>query len=79
VHAYILRIRGLDSELAFALARWDLFTCPEVRELVKLDGEGRFLVLYEGDRDQPKTWCHVLANAGYPATPVGRVDELGTA
>jgi hypothetical protein len=77
VHGYLLRIRGLESEFAFALARWDLFTCPEVLELVKVDGEDRFLVLYEGDRDQSKMWCHVLANAGYPATPVGRVDEFG--
>ena len=75
VHAYELRIRGLDSEFAFALARWDLFTCPEVLDLVGLDGEDRFLVFYEGDRERVRMWCHVLANAGYPATPIGRVDE----
>jgi hypothetical protein len=74
VHAYELRIRGLDGEFAFALARWDLLSCHEVRELVPLDGEDRFLVLYEGEC-QARLWCHLLANAGYPATPVGQVDE----
>jgi hypothetical protein len=74
VHAYELRIRGLDNEFAFALARWDLLSCHEVCELVPLDGEDRFLVLYDGDC-QAKLWCHLLAGAGYPATPVGPVDE----
>jgi hypothetical protein len=74
VHAYELRIRGLDSEFAFAFARWDLLSCHEVRALVPLDGEDRFLVLYEGD-SQARLWCRVLAGAGYPATPVGQVDE----
>jgi hypothetical protein len=75
LHAYALRIRGLDDELALALARWDLFTCPEVLDLVEGDGESRFLVYYDGDRDRARMWCHVLANAGYPATPLGRIDE----
>jgi hypothetical protein len=74
VHAYELRIRGLDSEFAFALARWDLLSCHEVRELVRLDGGDRFLVLYEGDCEA-SLWCHLLGSASYPATPVGQVDE----
>jgi hypothetical protein len=75
LHAYELRIRGLDDTIARAAARWELFACPEVRDLVKGAGKDRFLVLYEGEWDQPKIWCHLLANAGYAAEPIGRVDE----
>jgi hypothetical protein len=52
VHAYELRIRGLDDELARTAARWELFAFPDVRDL-----------------------CHVLANAGYEAGPIGRMEE----
>jgi hypothetical protein len=75
LHAYELRIDGLDGPIARAAARMVLFACPEVRDLVKRAGKDRFLVLYEGEWDQPKIWCHLLANAGYAAEPIGRVDE----
>jgi hypothetical protein len=79
MHAYELRIRGLDVASARAAARWELFACPEVRDLVKGAGKDRFLVLYEGDWDQPRIWCHLLANAGYHAEPIGRVDGTDAA
>jgi hypothetical protein len=79
VHAYELRIRGLDDKIARAAARWELFACPEVRDLVKAAGKDRFLVFYEGKWDHPKVWCRVLENAGYPAEPIGRVDETEAA
>jgi hypothetical protein len=78
VHGYELHIRGLDSSFAFARARWELFGCHEVRELVSLNGGDRFVALYEGDC-QARLWCQLLANAGYPARPVGQVDEPGVA
>jgi hypothetical protein len=75
VHAYELRIRGLDGEIARAAARWELFACPEVRDLVKVAGRDCFLVLYEGEWDQHAVWCRVLENAGYEAEPIGRFRE----
>jgi hypothetical protein len=79
VHAYELRIRGLDDKMGRAAARWELFACPEVRDLVTAAGKDRFLVLYEGKWDHPKVWCRVLENAGYRAEPIGRVDETEAA
>jgi hypothetical protein len=74
VHAYELRIRGLDGSAGRNAARWELFACPEVRDLVKGGGgRDRFLVIYEGEWDQPTVWCRVLENAGYEAEPIGRV------
>jgi hypothetical protein len=75
VHAYELRIPGLDDKGRLAAARWQLLACPEVRDLVTKAGTDRFLVLYEGKWDQSKIWCRVLANAGYTAEPIGAVDE----
>jgi hypothetical protein len=75
VHAYELRIHGLDDIERVAAARWRLLACPEVRDLVRKAGTDRFLVLYEGKWDQSKIWCRVLANAGYTAEPIGGVDE----
>jgi hypothetical protein len=75
VHAYELRIRDLDGPIAQGIARCELFACPEVRDLVKAGGRDRFLVLYEGDWDQPAVWCRVLENAGYEAEPIGRLEE----
>jgi hypothetical protein len=79
VHAYELRIRGLDSATGHNAARWELFACPEVRDLVKVTGRERFLVIYEGDWDQHAVWCRVLENAGYEVEPIGRVHEHRTA
>ena len=73
MHAYELRIRGLDGAAGRNAARWELFACPEVRDLVKGGGRDRFLVIYEGEWDQPTVWCRVLENAGYEAEPIGRV------
>ena len=75
MHAYELRIRGLDDSTGRTAARWELFACPEVRDLVKAAGPDRFLVLYEGDWDQHAVWCRVLENAGYDAEPIGRRHE----
>jgi hypothetical protein len=75
VHAYELRIRGLDGSSGRAAARWELFACPEVRDLVKAPGPDRFLVLYEGAWDQHVVWCRVLERAGYEAEPIGRLEE----
>jgi hypothetical protein len=75
VHAYELRIRGLDGSSDRAAARWELFACPEVRDLVKSAGPDRFLVLYEGAWDQHAVWCRVLERAGYEAEPIGRLEE----
>jgi hypothetical protein len=75
VHAYEIRICGLDSATGCNLARWELFACPEVPDLVKVAGRDRFLVLYEGEWDQHAVWCRVLENAGYEAEPIGRVRE----
>ena len=76
MHAYELRIRGLDDNARVAAARWQLLACPEVRDLVMKAGTDRFLVLYEGTWDQSKIWCRVfLANARYAAEPIGAVDE----
>jgi hypothetical protein len=73
VHAYELRIRDLDGAVGRSAARWELFACPEVRDLVKVAGRDRFLVIYEGEWDQPAVWCRVLENAGYEVEPIGRV------
>jgi hypothetical protein len=78
VHAYELRIRGIDSATGRNAARWELFACPEVRDLVKVAGRDRFLVLYEGEWDHHAVWCRVLENAGYEAEPIGCVPERGT-
>ena len=75
VHVYELRIRDLDAPSRRAAARWELFACPEVRDLVKAAGPDRFLVLYEGAWDQHVVWCRVLERAGYEAEPIGRLDE----
>jgi hypothetical protein len=79
MHAYELRIAGLQHAIARAAARWELFACPEVRDLVKAPGRDRFLVLYEGEWGNPAVWCRVLANAGYDAEPIGPVGETGEA
>ena len=80
MHAYELRIRGLDTTAARNAARWQLFACPEVRDLVRIRGiRDRFLVLYEGEWDQPAVWCRVLEHAGYEAEPIGRVREYPAA
>ena len=75
MHAYELRIRGLDDAISRAAARWELFACLEVRDLVSAAGRDRFLVLYEGDWDQHAVWCRVLENAGYDAEPIGIVSR----
>jgi hypothetical protein len=75
MHAYQLRIRGLGGTTGRNAARWELFACPEVRDLVKVAGRDRFLVLYEGEWDQHVVWCRVLENAGYEAEPIGPVGE----
>ena len=75
MHVYELRIRGLDAPGRRAAARWELFVCPEVRDLVKAAGPDRFLVLYEGDWDQHAVWCRVLENAGYEVEAIGPVRE----
>jgi hypothetical protein len=75
VHAYELRIAGLDDAIDRATARWKLAACPEVRDLVKGSGRDRFLVLYEGNWDQHAVWCRVLENAGYETEPIGRLEE----
>ena len=72
MNAYELRIRGLDRE-SLGNARSKLLACPEVRDLVRTGVKDRFLVLYDGKWAQPNVWCLVLANAGYPARPVGDV------
>jgi hypothetical protein len=74
VHAYELRIRGLDDERARTAARWELFAFPDVRDLVRGAGKDHFLVLYEGRWEHPSVWCHVLANAGFDAEPIGRAN-----
>jgi hypothetical protein len=79
VHAYELRIRGLDNLLSFAAARWELFAIPDLLDLVRGQGRDLFVVLYEGDQVDPDAWCRLLANAGYPAEPLGRVDSTGKA
>jgi hypothetical protein len=75
VHAYELRIRGLDTAAGRFAARWELFACLEVRDLVKAGGPDGFLVLYEGDWDQPAVWCRLLERAGYEVEAVGPVRE----
>ena len=79
MHAYELRIHGLDSTTGRNAARWELFACPEVRDLVKVAGRDRFLVIYEGEWDQHPVWCRVLENAGYEVEPIGRIRETRTA
>jgi hypothetical protein len=74
VHAYELRICGLDSPSRRYAARWELFACPEVRDLVEAGGPDRFLVLYEGEWEQHAVWCRVLERAGYEAEPIGRLE-----
>jgi hypothetical protein len=75
VRAYELRIHSLDGAIGRGAARLELFACPEVRDLVKVAGRDRFLVLYEGEWDQHAVWCRVLENAGYEAEPIGPVRE----
>ena len=75
MHAYELRIRGLDDTNRRTRARWELFACPEVRDLVEGRGPDRFFVLYEGDWDQHAVWCRVLENAGYEVEPIPPADE----
>ena len=76
MHAYELRIHGLETQDGLNAARWELFACPEVRDLVSVgDGRDRFLVIYEGEWDQRAVWCRVLENAGYEAEPMGRIPE----
>jgi hypothetical protein len=75
VHAYELRIRNLGSETRRNAARWELFACFEVRDLVKTVGQDRFLVIYEGEWDQHAVWCRVLENAGYEVEAIGRVNR----
>ena len=72
MNAYELRIPGLGRE-SLGNARSRLLACPEVRDLVRAGGKDRFLVLYDGRWAQPNVWCLILANAGYPAQPVGDV------
>jgi hypothetical protein len=79
VHAYELRIRGLDGTTGRYAARWKLFACPEVRDLVEIAGRDRFLVIYEGEWDQQAVWCRVLENAGYEVEPIGPIPEHRTA
>ena len=71
MHAYELRIAGLDDAAGRSAARWELFACPEVRDLVKVAGRDRFLVLYEGKWDQHAVWCRILENAGYDVEAIG--------
>lgn len=79
MHAYELRIRDLESTTRRNAARWELFAFPEVRDLVKVGGPDRFLVIYEGDWDHHAVWCRVLENAGYEVEPIGRIREHRTA
>jgi hypothetical protein len=46
-----------------------------VRDLVKVAGPDRFLVLYEGEWDQHAVWCRVLENAGYEVEAIGPVHQ----
>lgn len=73
MHAYQLRIRGLDSATGRNAARWELFACPEVRDLVKVAGRDSYLVIYDGAWDQHAVWCRVLEKAGYEVEAIGPV------
>lgn len=73
MNVYELRISGLGREVSFQDARSKLSACPGVCDFVRAGGKDRFLVLYDRGWAQPNVWCLVLANAGYPAQPVGDV------
>lgn len=74
-NAYELRIQGLDRLISFAAARWELFAFPEVRDLARGHGSDHFVVFCEREPADPDAWCRLLEEAGYPAEPIGQVDD----
>jgi hypothetical protein len=70
-------IRGLDEVMAFAGARWELLTFPEVRDLLRGAGRDRFVVLYEGNGPDIDGWCGLLTQAGFPAGPISALGDTG--
>jgi hypothetical protein len=63
VNVYELQLDGVVNEQQLHAARWELFVCPEVRDVVLL-ANGHTAVLYDGAPDA-KRWLGLLAKAGY--------------
>ena len=79
MNVFELRIRGVDRPSTLAAARWELFAFPEIRDLVRMPGQHRFAVIYEGDVADAAAWCKELTDQGFPSEPIGRTDTAGEA
>jgi len=79
MNAYELEVRQVADAFSFAIARWELFSFPEVRGLATSAAGDRVIVHYEGETADPTAWCRMLSAAGFPATPVGPLLETGEA
>jgi hypothetical protein len=64
VNVYELQLDGVPSEVQLQGLRWELFVCPEIRDVVQL-ASGRVAVLYEGEQPNVCDWRRVLGEAGY--------------
>lgn len=65
MNAYELRIAGVENDARLAAARWELFACPEIRDLYRIDGTDRVAILYEGAEPDVRRWVGLLEHAGY--------------
>jgi hypothetical protein len=63
VNVYELQLDGIESEPQLHAARWELFVCPEIRDVVRL-GNGHLAILYEGE-PEPARWLGILEEAGF--------------
>jgi hypothetical protein len=58
-----IEIDGIESDLAFAAARWDLFAFPDVLHVLRIGSLNRALVVYRGPRPEIDCWVGALRSA----------------
>lgn len=68
MNTYELRVAGVETDARLAAARWELFVCPEVRDVARMDEFERVAIRYEGAQPDVGRWIELLSRAGYPAS-----------
>lgn len=71
MNVFELRIPGTERESRLWAARWELFVCPEIREVNRTGATDEVAILCDHEQPNVSHWLEVLEQAGYPAQLVG--------
>lgn len=66
-----IEIDGIESDLAFAAARWDLFAFPAVLYVLRIGTINHALIVYRGDRPEIDRWIGAVPGARFLSQPDG--------